>query len=105
MIDSPDLVNTSVKPPMIDRSLKAKALIKSSQISQNEVLEAEKDIIEDSLEQENEELKMEEEWEKLRLKRENAASEELRMQVIETVYYELSAGFAHMRAHPREFLI
>ena len=41
----------------------------SSRPSQNEVLEAEKDIIEDSLRLETEELKMEEEWEKLRLLR------------------------------------
>ena len=49
--------------------------------SQNEVLEAERDIVEESLRLENEELKMEEEWEKLRLRRENALSEEMRSQV------------------------
>ena len=61
--------------------MKAKALMISSRPSQNEVLEAEKDIVEDSLRLETEELKMEEEWEKLRLHRKNAASEELRLQV------------------------
>ena len=50
--------------------------------SQNEVLEAERDIVEESLRLENEELKMEEEWEKLRLRRESALSEEMRSQVI-----------------------
>ena len=49
--------------------------------SQNEVLEAERDIVEESLRLENEELKMEEEWEKLRLRKENALSEEMRSQV------------------------
>ena len=58
----------------------------SSRPSQNEVLEAEKDIVEDSLRLETEELKMEEEWEKLRLHRKNAASEELRLQVLLKLY-------------------
>ena len=49
--------------------------------SQNEVLEAERDIVEESLRLENEELKMEEEWEKLRLRKENALSEEMKWQV------------------------
>merc|ERR1712204_65018 len=70
--------------PIIDRSLKAKALMKSVRNpSQNEVLEAERDIVDESLRLENEELKMEEEWQKLRLRRENALSEEMRSQVIQ----------------------
>merc|ERR1711976_918310 len=76
-------MGTNIQRPVIDRSLKAKALMISSRPSQNEVLEAEKDIIEDSLRLETEELKMEEEWEKLRLHRKNAASEELRLQVMQ----------------------
>ena len=74
--------------------MKAKALIKSPRPSQNEVLEAEKDIVEDSLRLETEELKMEEEWEKLRLHRKNEASEEMRLQVSEvekiTIYVHKS---------------
>ena len=50
--------------------------------SQNEVLEAERDIVDESLRLENEELKMEEEWQILRLRKENALSEEMRSQVI-----------------------
>ena len=49
--------------------------------SQNEVLEAERDIVDESLRLENEELKMEEEWQILRLRKENALSEEMRSQV------------------------
>ena len=80
-----DSSSESISIPVIDRSLKAKALMKSNLPlnNQHEVLEAEKDIIEDSLRLENEELKVEEEWEKLRLKKENAASEELRLQVMQ----------------------
>merc|ERR1712008_161986 len=70
--------------PIIDRSLKAKALMKSVRNpSQNEVLEAERDIVDESLRLENEELKMEEEWQILRLRKENALSEEMRSQVIQ----------------------
>ena len=76
------IVQIQPSRPIIDRSLKAKALMKSVRNpSQNEVLEAERDIVEDSLRLENEELKMEEEWEKLRLRKENALSEEMRSQV------------------------
>lgn len=76
------IVQIQPSRPIIDRSLKAKALMKSARNpSQNEVLEAERDIVEESLRLENEELKMEEEWEKLRLRRENALSEEMRSQV------------------------
>ena len=52
--------------------------------TQNEVLEAEKDIVEESLRMETEELKMEQEWENLRLRKENAVNEELRFQVLDT---------------------
>ena len=65
------------KIPVVDRSLKAKVLSKDLSTS-SDVLEAEKDIVEESLRMENEEFKMETEWETLRLKRENAANEELR---------------------------
>ena len=76
------IVQIQPSRPIIDRSLKAKALMKSVRNpSQNEVLEAERDIVEESLRLENEELKMEEEWEKLRLRKENALSEEMRSQV------------------------
>ena len=76
------IVQIQPSRPIIDRSLKARALMKSGQNpSQNEVLEAERDIVEESLRLENEELKMEEEWEKLRLRKENALSEEMRSQV------------------------
>ena len=54
--------------------------------TKNEVLEAEKDIVEESLRMETEELKMEEEWENLRLRKENAVNEELRFQVLHNTY-------------------
>ena len=83
-IESSSLSNVSSQPP-IDRSLKAKALMKSARpTTQNEVLEAEKDIVEESLRMETEELKMEQEWENLRLRKENAVNEELRFQVLDT---------------------
>ena len=59
--------------------------------SQNEVLEAERDIVDESLRLENEELKMEEEWQILRLRKENALSEEMRSQVNKTHYVPLHA--------------
>ena len=81
------IVQIQPSRPIIDRSLKAKALMKSVRNpSQNEVLEAERDIVEDSLRLENEELKMEEEWEKLRLRKENALSEEMRSQVNKNIF-------------------
>ena len=101
------IVQIQPSRPNIDRSLKAKALMKSARNpSQNEVLEAERDIVEESLRLENEELKMEEEWEKLRLRRENALSEEMRSQVNKKklcsssciIYYVPDIGFFMVRS-------
>ena len=55
--------------------------------TKNEVLEAEKDIVEESLRMETEELKMEEEWENLRLRKESAVNEELRFQVLSRYFH------------------
>ena len=90
------IVQIQPSRPIIDRSLKAKALMKSVRNpSQNEVLEAERDIVEESLRLENEELKMEEEWEKLRLRRESALSEEMRSQVNKNKNKKIMFLFMH----------
>ena len=84
-------------PSVPDRSLKAKVLLRSSDLQRgklgektivsnsenamNQVLEAEKDLIEDSLELEKKELDMEKEWEIMRLRREKAAEEEMKEQI------------------------
>ena len=80
MINDEDL-EVSPIVPKIDRSTKAKALQKLEKAS--EILEAENEIVEESLKLDNKQLAMEKEWEVLRLKRESAANEDMKNQVVE----------------------
>ena len=80
MISDEDL-EVSPVIPKIDRSTKGKVLQKLEKAS--EILEAENEIVEESLKLENKQLAMEKEWEVLRLKRESAANEEMKNQVVE----------------------
>ncbi len=55
--------------PNVDRSLKAKALLRMSELTKkkmSDVLEAEKDLIEDTLQLERKQLEMENRWEVFR---------------------------------------
>ena len=55
--------------PNVDRSLKAKALIRMGEVTSNkmaDVLEAEKDLIEETLQLEKKQLEMENRWEVFR---------------------------------------
>jgi ubiquitin carboxyl-terminal hydrolase 8 len=71
------------QPPVIDRSSKAKILMRSSESRKFiDVLEAEADLVEESLELEKSQKEIEEQWKVLRLKRENSASEEMRHEVM-----------------------
>jgi len=78
--------DVSIVPPPVDRSSKAKALLsiqlKPGQRLFSEVLEAEKDLAEDSLRLEQSQLSMEREWDALRQKRERAAEEDMRNELL-----------------------
>ncbi len=71
-------------PPVVDRSLKAKMLLKGASDSNNmnEVLEAEADLVEDSLQLEKRQLEMVNELEVWKLKREKAAEEEMKAEMM-----------------------
>ena len=80
MINEEDLEISPVVPK-IDRSTKAKMLQKLEKAS--EILEAENEIVEESLKMETKQLNLEKEWEVLRLKRESAANEEMKNHVMQ----------------------
>ena len=76
------------KAPKVDRSLKAKVLLKTREsggdhVKKNlaDVLEAERDLAEESVELEKRELMLEDRWEVLRLKREKEAEEDMRAEM------------------------
>ena len=66
----------------IDRSLKSNILKKDLKHI-DDVLEAENEIMESSLEFEKKEYELEKEWENIRLRRENEINEEMRQQVLQ----------------------
>jgi len=85
--------------PKIDRSSKAKALLRiNNQVNSvnnltslnndnnnkemREVLDAETDLIDDSLELEKHQLELERRWEEIRLRREKQAGEEMKMELL-----------------------
>ena len=74
-------------PPKVDRSLKAKVLLKTRESaaaqerSLADVLEAEEDLAEDGVELERRELRLEREWEVTRLRREKEAEEDMRAEM------------------------
>ena len=73
-----------VMPPKIDRTLKTNMATKMKNISHiDEVLEAENELVEDSLKLEKKEYELEKEWNVLRLRRENELNEEMRQQVLQ----------------------
>ncbi len=79
--DTGDTVNA---PPRVDRSLKAKLLLAhASGPSQkvSEVLEAEEELAEESLQLEQQELRLEKEVEVLRIKKEKEAGENMRAEM------------------------
>ena len=97
-IEDTNYSKTNLDVPVVpDRSLKARVLLQSSgtqsskyghaemQITteneMNRVLEAEEDLLEDSMELEKKQLIMEQEWELLRKKREKEAEEEMKEQI------------------------
>lgn len=76
------------KAPKVDRSLKAKVLLKARESGGDradknlaEVLEAERELAEESVELEKRELMLEDKWEMLRLKREKEAEEDMRAEM------------------------
>ena len=73
------------KAPKVDRSLKAKVLLKTRESGGDknlaDVLEAERDLAEESVELERRELMLEREWEVLRLRREKEAEEDMRAEM------------------------
>ena len=84
--DEPTL---KAKAPEVDRSLKAKVLLRSREFGDSghaennlaSVLEAERELAEESVELEKQELRLEEKWELLRLKREKEAEEDMRAEM------------------------
>ena len=73
--------------PSIDRSLKAKVLLRQTNREQNkdtinQILEAEHDLLEESLSLENQQLEKEKQWEMLKLERERQAEQEMNEQVM-----------------------
>ena len=76
-----------IMAPSVDRSKKAKALLKmgsgdASKKKISDVLEAEKDLIEDTLQLEVKQLEMENRWEVFRLKKEKSAEEDMKLEVM-----------------------
>ncbi len=74
-------------PPPVDRSTKAKYLLNQSRQSgvignMQEVQEAERELLEDSLEREQDELRLEDEWEKTRMRREKEAEEDMKLELL-----------------------
>ena len=81
----PEASSTPV-PPKVDRSLKAKLLLDAQSDNEKgeikQVIEAESDLVEESLELENRQLELENRWEWLRLRREKEAEEEMKNEVL-----------------------
>ncbi len=75
---------TVMKPPVVDRSSKAKMVLAQGdrETSRTKVLEAEDDLVEASVQRERDQLKLENEWQKLRRQRENEASEEMKAEML-----------------------
>ena len=76
-----------IAAPSVDRSQKAKALLKmgsreASKKKMSDVLEAEKDLIEDTLQLEMKQLEMENRWEVFRLRKEKSAEEDMKLEVM-----------------------
>ena len=67
------------RPPIIDRGAKARMLLanKAKVVEVGEVLQAEKDLVEQDVELGKAELKLAESWEVTRLKREKEAEQEM----------------------------
>ena len=73
------------QPPVIDRTAKARMLLaqaKHDKPALAEVLQAEHDLVEGAVEREREEIKLEEQWEFVRLKREKEAEEEMKQELL-----------------------
>ena len=94
-LSSQNSTKSSGTPSIPDRSLKAKLLIRSSEqlrpaVTQEstgdkiqQVLDAEDDLIEDSLELQKKQLAMEQQWEMLRLRREKEAEENMKELILQ----------------------
>jgi ubiquitin carboxyl-terminal hydrolase 8 len=83
-------IDSTVNAPLVDRSLKAKMLLSRGRVGGSikgqvaEVLEAEKELAEESLQLERQELRLEEKWQVMRLKREKEAEEDMRAEMAKT---------------------
>ena len=75
---------TTLPPKVPDRALKAKALLtnKKSAETVRDVIEAEQDLVEDSVRLEQKELELEDSWEKLRYRREREAEAEMKAELL-----------------------
>ena len=73
-----------IAKPTVDRTLKAKAIINMGQKSKNmsDVIEAEHDLILETVQLERKQLEIENRWEVLRLMREKSAEEEMKLEVM-----------------------
>ena len=91
----PEQLAEEPRPPSVDRSTKAKYLLNQSReegspggdfagASSNlkDVQEAEKELLEDSLEREREELELERQWDLTRMRREKEAEEEMKLELL-----------------------
>ena len=82
---SSSIDTSSVVPPKIDRSSKAKMLLKANVFHEqkmSKVLEAEDDLADESLQLERQQLIMEEQWKSLRLRKEKEAEEEMKQELL-----------------------
>ena len=71
--------------PNVDRSLKAKALLKmggATRKNLSDVIEADNDLIEETLQLEMKQLEIENRWEVFRLRREKSAEEDMKLEVM-----------------------